>query len=56
LLLRLRMEAACSLLERPGMTVKHAADQSGFGSEYNLRRAFVAQLGVVPSDYQARFG
>jgi transcriptional regulator GlxA family with amidase domain len=56
LLLRLRMEAACALLERPGMTVKRAADQSGFGSEYNLRRAFAAQLGVVPSEYQARFG
>ena len=56
LLLRLRMEAACALLERPGMTVKRAAGQSGFGSEYNLRRAFVARLGVVPSDYQARFG
>ncbi|HEX8613755.1 MAG TPA: helix-turn-helix domain-containing protein [Telluria sp.] len=56
LLLRLRMEAACALLERPGMTVKRAASQSGFGSEYNLRRAFAAQLGVVPSDYQARFG
>jgi hypothetical protein len=26
------------------------------GSEYNLRRAFAAQLGVVPSEYQARFG
>lgn len=56
LLLRLRMECACALLERPGMTVKRAAAQSGFGSEYNLRRAFVAQLGVVPSEYQARFG
>jgi transcriptional regulator GlxA family with amidase domain len=56
LLLRLRMEAACGLLERPGMTVKRAASQSGFGSEYNLRRAFAAQLGVVPSEYQARFG
>ncbi|MYN21226.1 helix-turn-helix domain-containing protein, partial [Rugamonas sp. FT107W] len=56
LLLRLRMEAACGLLERPGMSVKRAASQSGFGSEYNLRRAFTAQLGVVPSDYQARFG
>jgi AraC-like DNA-binding protein len=38
------------------MTVKQAAGQSGFGSEYNLRRAFVARLGVVPSAYQARFG
>ncbi|MYM80345.1 helix-turn-helix domain-containing protein [Duganella sp. FT50W] len=56
LLLRLRMEAACALLERPGMTVKRAARQSGFGSEYNLRRAFAAQLGVAPSDYQSRFG
>ena len=56
LLLRLRMESACALLERPGMTVKQAASQSGFGSEYNLRRAFAAQLGVVPSEYQARFG
>lgn len=56
LLLRLRMESACTLLERPGMTVKRAAAQSGFGSEYNLRRAFAAQLGVVPSEYQARFG
>lgn len=56
LLLRLRMESACALLERPGMTVKRAAHQSGFGSEYNLRRAFAAQLGVAPSDYLARFG
>lgn len=56
LLLRLRMEAACALLERPGMTVKRAAHQSGFGSEYNLRRAFAAQLGVAPSDYLTRFG
>ena len=56
LLMRLRMEAACALLERSGMTVKRAAGQSGFGSEYNLRRAFAAQLGVAPSEYQARFG
>jgi transcriptional regulator GlxA family with amidase domain len=55
LLARLRMEAACGLLEQPGMTVKRAARQSGYGSEYNLRRAFAAQLGVLPSDYQARF-
>lgn len=55
LLARLRMEAACSLLEQPGMSVKQAAHQSGHGSEYNLRRAFSMQLGVLPSDYQARF-
>jgi AraC-like DNA-binding protein len=33
-----------------------AAAHRGFGSEYNLRRAVVAQPGVVPSAYQARFG
>jgi transcriptional regulator GlxA family with amidase domain len=55
LLARLRMETACSLLEQPGMTVKRAARQSGYGSEYNLRRAFTARLGVLPSEYQARF-
>jgi AraC-like DNA-binding protein len=37
------------------MTVKRAARQSGYGSEYNLRRAFTARLGVLPSEYQARF-
>ncbi|MDQ1812419.1 hypothetical protein RBA41_03795 [Massilia sp. CCM 9210] len=46
----LRMEAARGLLARPGMPVKRAASQSGFGKEYNLRRACAAQLGVVPSD------
>ena len=55
LLARLRMEVACSLLEQPGMTVKRAARQSGYGSEYNLRRAFATQLGVLPSEYQSRF-
>jgi transcriptional regulator GlxA family with amidase domain len=55
LLARLRMELACSLLERPRMTVKEAARRSGHGSEYNLRRAFMQRLGVLPSDYQARF-
>ena len=56
LLARLRMELACGLLERRGMTVKQAARQSGYGTEYNLRRAFAAHLGVLPSEYQSRFG
>ncbi|NHZ37107.1 GlxA family transcriptional regulator [Massilia rubra] len=55
LLARLRLEAACMLLEQPGMMVKQVARQSGHGTEYNLRRAFAAQLGVLPSQYQARF-
>lgn len=56
LLAQLRMELACQLLERPGMTVKQVARRSGYGSEYNLRRAFVLRLGVLPSEYRARFG
>ncbi len=55
LLARLRMEAACRLLEQPGMTVKRAARDSGYGTEYNLRRAFSTQMGVLPSEYQTRF-
>jgi transcriptional regulator GlxA family with amidase domain len=55
LLARLRLENACALLEQPGMTVKQAARQSGYGTEYNLRRAFAAHLGVLPSEYQSRF-
>jgi transcriptional regulator GlxA family with amidase domain len=55
LLARLRMELACGLLEQPGMTVKQAARQSGYSTEYNLRRAFTAHLGVLPSEYQSRF-
>jgi AraC-like DNA-binding protein len=55
LLARLRTEMACALLEQPGMTVKQAARQSGYSTEYNLRRAFAAQLGVLPSEYQSRF-
>jgi transcriptional regulator GlxA family with amidase domain len=55
LLARLRLESACALLEQTGMTVKQAARKSGYGSEYNLRRAFSAQIGVLPSEYKARF-
>ncbi len=55
LLGRLRMESACRLLERPGVSVKQAARDCGYGSEYNLRRAFTAQLGVLPSEYQQCF-
>ncbi|QBQ39377.1 helix-turn-helix domain-containing protein [Pseudoduganella plicata] len=55
LLAQLRMELACQLLERPGVTVKGVARRSGHGSEYNLRRAFVLRLGVLPGDYRKRF-
>ncbi len=55
-LTRMRLDAACALLERVNTSIKQVAYQTGFGSEYNLRRAFSAHLGVVPSEYRARFG
>lgn len=55
-LARMRVEAACTLLERADRSIKQVAHQAGFGSEYNLRRAFAAHLGVVPSEYRSRFG
>jgi transcriptional regulator GlxA family with amidase domain len=55
LLNRMRLEAACALLESGRLSIKQVARKSGFGSEYNLRRAFVLTLGVAPSDYRARF-
>jgi len=55
LLARVRMETACRLLESAGCSVKQVARQSGFGTEYNLRRAFAKQLGVLPSEYRERF-
>ncbi len=54
-LVRLRVEAACALLEDGALPLKAVADRSGFGSEYNLRRAFLQRLGVLPSAYRSRF-
>jgi transcriptional regulator GlxA family with amidase domain len=54
-LARVRMEAACRLLESAGCSIKQVARLSGFGTEYNLRRAFAKQLGVLPSEYRDRF-
>ena len=55
LLARVRMETACRLLESAGCSIKQVARLSGFGTEYNLRRAFARQLGVLPSAYRERF-
>ncbi|MES2947698.1 MAG: helix-turn-helix domain-containing protein [Pseudomonadota bacterium] len=55
-LMRMRLDSACALLEHASLSIKQVAHQTGFGSEYNLRRAFAAHLGVVPTEYRARFG
>lgn len=56
LLVRVRMETACNLLETGSHSIKQVAYKSGFGTEYNLRRAFARHLGVLPTEYRERFG
>lgn len=51
---RVRLEAAQALLDS-GHSVGSTATRSGFGSEENLRRAFITHLGVPPRTYQLRF-
>jgi transcriptional regulator GlxA family with amidase domain len=56
LVTRVRMEKACILLESGAVSINQVARTCGFGSEYNLRRAFAQHLRILPSDYKARFG
>lgn len=50
-----RLEAARGLLERTSATLDEVATKSGFGTAESLRRHFVAELGVSPGVYRARF-
>jgi transcriptional regulator GlxA family with amidase domain len=52
---RLRLERACALLESGQPAIKRVVQQTGFGSEYNLRRAFKQALGVSPTEYVYMF-
>ncbi|MEO5875922.1 MAG: helix-turn-helix domain-containing protein [Streptosporangiaceae bacterium] len=52
---RLRVEVARSLLETGGDGVDSIARRCGFGSAETMRRAFLRELGVPPSDYRDRF-
>ncbi len=51
---RLRTEVACRLLAQHHLSIKHVAQKSGFGDEYNMRRAFHLALRISPSDYRSR--
>ena len=52
---RMRLERAFALLESNTASIKRVAQQSGFASEYNLRRTFRQVLGISPGEYQGRF-
>lgn len=51
----LRLEAASQALAESRRPLKRIALDCGFGSEQNLRRAFVRRFGVLPLDYRERF-
>ena len=51
----LRLEAAARVLAESRRPLKRIALDCGFGSEQNLRRAFVRRFGVLPLEYRERF-
>jgi AraC-like DNA-binding protein len=51
---QVRFERACELLALQGATVAQVALQLGFSDAANFTRAFKRQLGIAPSEYQAR--
>ncbi|HEY3599809.1 MAG TPA: helix-turn-helix domain-containing protein [Paraburkholderia sp.] len=51
----LRLEAASQALAESRRPLKRIAAECGFGSEQNLRRAFLRCFGVLPLDYRERF-
>jgi transcriptional regulator GlxA family with amidase domain len=51
-----RLEAACSYLTSEGLPLKAVARLTGFRDEKSLRRAFVKNLAMTPTEYRERFG
>ena len=52
---RTRLEAARRRLEENNLRIAQVARRCGFGTEETMRRIFIAELGVSPSDYRERF-
>jgi len=52
---RVRVEAACRMLETTALTVDVVARRCGFGTAETLRRSFLRTLGIPPTDYRRRF-
>jgi transcriptional regulator GlxA family with amidase domain len=51
----MRVECARRMLEQSEKTLQEVATTSGLGSADVMRRIFLHQLGVTPSDYRAQF-
>lgn len=54
--LRVRMDAARQLLERPNQSIDAVARAVGYADPSAFYRAFVRTVGMPPRDYQRRFG
>ncbi len=52
---RVRIEAARRELEGGGRSIEQVASLCGFGTGETMRRSFISQLRVTPSDYRERF-
>lgn len=50
-----RLEAARRKLEENNLNISQVARRCGFGTQETMRRSFVSELGVSPSDYRERF-
>jgi transcriptional regulator GlxA family with amidase domain len=50
-----RIDVARYLIEGSRLTIDTIAVKSGFGSARAMRRAFLAYIGVTPSEYRERF-
>jgi len=53
---RIRLETARRRLEESDQSVEAVALAAGFGSTETMRRVFVSNLAVSPTDYRRRFG
>ncbi len=52
---KIRLEAARRKLEENDLLVSQISRRCGFGTQETMRRSFIAELGVSPSDYRQRF-
>jgi transcriptional regulator GlxA family with amidase domain len=53
---QVRLRAARTLLETEDRTVEAVASIAGFANYQSMRRVFLSELGVTPSQYRDRFG
>lgn len=51
----IRLERARDMLETTSLRMKTIAFKCGFKSEDHMRKTFLRQIGIVPSEYRARF-